>query len=257
MMKIAIITGASSGLGREFVKQVSAQGQVEEIWAIARRKERLDALNMETATPVRALALDLRNIKDLDALTERLEKEQPDVRLFIGAAGIGKLGTYAEVTEADTNALIDLNCRGAVDVTLRVLPYMNKGARLMQICSVAAFMPLPGMNLYAASKAFLLSYTRALRWELFGRGIRVTAVCPYWIKDTEFVPTASRNGDRSAVRHFPLASTVQTVARRSLLDSRMGVAVSTPGLISLSLRVFDAVVPHFIGMGIWDKARKL
>ena len=81
----------SSGLGREFVKQVSAQGQVEEIWAIARRKERLDALNMETATPVRALALDLRNIKDLDALTERLEKEQPDVRLFIGAAGIGKL----------------------------------------------------------------------------------------------------------------------------------------------------------------------
>ena len=170
---------------------------------------------------------------------------------------MGKLGNYAEVTEADSNALIDLNCRGAVDMTLRVLPYMQKGARILQICSVAAFMPLPGMNLYAASKAFLLSYTRALRWELFGRGIRVTAVCPYWIKNTEFVPRASANADRSAVRHLPFAGTVQTVVRRSMRDSRLGAAVSTPGLASFGLRVFGKVVPHGLGMAFWNVLRKI
>ncbi len=256
-MRIAIVTGASSGLGREFVRQISARGQLDEIWAVARRREKLEALAGEVKTPVRPVVMDLTDTASFPALTALLAEHQPDVRLFIGAAGMGKLGKYDEVSEADANALIDLNCRGAVDMTLRVLPYMNRGARLMQICSVAAFLPLPGLNLYAASKAFLLSYTRALRRELSGRGIRVTAVCPYWIKNTEFVSRASANADRSAVRHLPFASTPQTVAGRALADSRRGVAVSTPGLISLSLRIFNKLVPQSVGMSLWNAVRRL
>ena len=185
--KIALITGASSGLGREFAFQIQGREAVDEIWAVARRKDRLRQLSEESKIPIRCLSLDLTEPESINMLATLLEEESPDVRLLINAAGFGKIGNYSEVSMQDSADMIDLNCRATVTVTMAVLPYMSEGARILQISSTSAFQPLPSLNVYAASKAFLMRYSRALRWELMGRKINVTAVCPYWIKDTEFI----------------------------------------------------------------------
>ena len=136
-MKIAIVTGASSGLGREFVRLLDAQQKYDEIWVIARRKERLLELAKKTKTPVIAVPLDLGDKKSIRTLAGYLKEETPNVGMLINAAGYGKIGNYKEVSIEDSEGMIDLNCRAAVAVTQTVLPYMKKGAYIMQICSTA------------------------------------------------------------------------------------------------------------------------
>ncbi|WOC32440.1 MULTISPECIES: SDR family NAD(P)-dependent oxidoreductase [Caproicibacterium] len=258
-MQIAIVTGASSGLGREFVRQISAQESLDEIWVLARRKNRLDELaEAVPATHVRPVPLDLTKQDDIRALRELLQKEAPDVRLLVNAAGFGKIGTYADISQRDCDDMIDLDCRAAVDTTMLALPYMRQGARILEICSTAGFQPLPGLGVYAASKAFLLRYSRALRWELFPRGIHVTAVCPYWVKDTEFIPTAKETkNDGAAVRHFPLASRSHSVVKWALWDSRANLAVSTPSPVSFLHRVTAKFIPHCVMIAVWELLRRV
>ena len=186
-MQIAIVTGASSGLGREFVRQICEKEKINEVWLIARRENRLHEIAAESPLPVRSLPFDLTKESSFATLRALLEEEKPDVRLLVNAAGFGKMGNYAEVSLQDSNDMLDLNCRALMNMTTTVLPYMQKGARILEVGSSSAFQPLPALNVYAATKAFVLSYSRSLRWELFGRGIHVTAVCPYWIRDTEFI----------------------------------------------------------------------
>ena len=205
-MNIAIVTGASSGLGGCFVHLLDEQEKLDEIWVIARREQRLNALKSQVKTPLRVLPLDLSDKAAVRSLGELLSRENPSVRVLINAAGFGKIGRWDDISLDDTESMIDLNCRAAVAVTRVTLPFMSEGARIMQICSTAAFQPFPYLGIYAASKAFLYRYTRALRIELMPRRIKVTAVCPYWIKDTEFIAVARRTQDSSYIKHFPLAS---------------------------------------------------
>ena len=256
-MTIAIVTGASSGLGREFVKQLADEGGCAEIWAIARRKERLVALAAECSLPVRVLPFDLTKEQQIADLADLLEQEQPLVNVLVNAAGFGKMGDYRQVSREDADAIIDLNCRAAVDVTFITLPYMRQGSRIIEISSTSAFQPFPGLNVYAASKAFLLRFSRALRWELWERGIHVTAVCPYWVKDTEFIPIAQESGNRKAIRHFPFASRCHSVVRWALRDSRLNLAVSTPGPICFLHRIIAKFVPHGLMIAIWEGLRRL
>ena len=182
-MRIALITGASSGLGREYARWADAHGSFDQIWAIARREERLHALAKELSTPVRALPLDLTEGSAATTLQAILDEEACDdpsleVGLLVNAAGFGKFGTYADMTLAEADSMVDLNCRALVDVTQVALAHMRDGGRIVQVASSASFQPLPGLNVYAASKAFVRSYTRALRFELRGhpRDRRVPAL---------------------------------------------------------------------------------
>ena len=193
-MKIALVTGASSGLGREFVRQIAEQGKVEELWAIARRRDRLEALQSISAVPIRVLALDLTRPGDMEYLRNTLQDELPDIRILVNAAGMGRMGPTVDIPAKDNDAMIDLNCRAAVDVTDAAFPYLHPGSQVLEICSTAGFQPIPGLNVYAATKAFLLSYTQTLHYELSPAGIHVTAVCPYWVKDTEFIGIAEKGG---------------------------------------------------------------
>ena len=101
-----------------------------------------------------------------------LKETGADVRVLVNCAGFGKFGTYADMTLQETGDMIDLNCKAAVALTAAAIPHMGRGGRILEICSSAAFQPLPAFNVYAATKAFLLRYSRALRWEVAPRALR-------------------------------------------------------------------------------------
>ena len=170
-MSIAIITGASSGLGAEYARQISQKNRVDEIWVIARRVDRLEALKKELSTPTRIFQIDLSAENDMERFRQTLAEEKPDVEYLIHAAGFGKIGTYKQIDRKASMAMVRLNCEAAVDITESVIPYMRRKSRIIEISSTSAFQPFQGLNVYAASKAFLLRYSRALGVELFGTGI--------------------------------------------------------------------------------------
>ena len=260
-MRIALITGASSGLGREYARWADAHGSFDQIWAIARREERLHALAKELSTPVRALPLDLTEGSAATTLQAILDEEACDdpsreVGLLVNAAGFGKFGTYADMTLAEADSMVDLNCRALVDVTQVALAHMRGGGRIVQVASSASFQPLPGLNVYAASKAFVRSYTRALRFELRGRGIHVTAVCPLWVK-TEFIDVARRTANGQTVRHpFPMLG-ARRVVRWSMLVNAANYPVATCCVTGLLMRIAGKVIPAPLIMWVWEGVRRI
>lgn len=255
--KIAIVTGASSGLGSEFVRQLDRSENLDEIWVIARRRERLLELQKKTKTPLRVISADLTNEDALREIEALLLKEQPRIRFLVNAAGFGKIGSWRDISRADADGMILLNCKAAVDVTRMSLPFMHRGSRILQICSTAAFQPFPYLGIYAASKAFLYRYSRALGIELYSTGIRVTAVCPYWIKDTEFIDRAKKSGDSSYIRRFPCSSKQKNVVRLALRDAKLGLSVSTPGIVCSIHRFFAKLLPADLMMGLWALIRRV
>lgn len=265
-MNIAIITGASSGLGKEFALQICKKyaDEIDEIWLIARRKEPLLALAKEiSATGICtgvALPMDITDDVQMNDFSEKLEMEDLNVRYLVNAAGMAKIGGPFTSNRTDLLRMIDLNCHAAVNMTAICLPFCSKGSRILQICSTAAFQPMQALNVYAASKAFLLRYSQALRWELIGKQIFVTAVCPYWVKDTEFIGVAKDTGNEKgskAVRHFPLAAKSAFVVKQALLDNRLGLWVSTPGPVCFVHRLFCKIFPPVVPMGWWELIRRL
>jgi short-subunit dehydrogenase len=257
MSIIGIVTGASSGLGREFVQRIADGWKCDEIWVIARRKERLEELAGQCSTKIRVFAYDITNIDSIREIQKILEEEKPAVKVLVQAAGSGKIGSYKDLSLEEENVMIDLNCRAAVDITKIVIPYMKPGSRIIEICSTAAFQPLQYLSVYAASKSFLYRYSRALRVELAPKGIVVTAVCPYWIKDTEFIAKAKQSKNSSYIKSFPFASMQTSVVRGALRDSRMGLAVSTPGLICTFDRLVGKIIPADAMMGAWELIRHI
>ncbi len=136
---------------------------------------------------------------------------------------------------------------------------MRAGDRIIEICSTSAFQPLQYLNVYAASKAFIYNYTRALRNELLPKGIAVTAVCPYWIKDTEVTGIAQNDGEdgrASGVRSFPLSTTAAKVVKRAMAASGAGFAVCTPDIVSFFHRIFAKILPRTVMLYIWDLLRR-
>ncbi|MBR3457425.1 MAG: SDR family NAD(P)-dependent oxidoreductase [Selenomonadaceae bacterium] len=246
-MLIAIITGASSGLGREYVHALDREG-MDEIWVIARRKERLQELAEKTITPLRILACDLTEPAVLHAISAELEKNHPIVNYLINAAGFGKIGSFADIPTEEVCAMIDLNCRAAVALTQMSIPYMPPTGGILNICSCAAFQPIPFLNVYAASKAFLLHYTRALHAELLPKGIHVTALCPYWIESTEFIPHAKDSKNSSYIEKFPFPQDIALVIRRSLKGLEKNTEVVTPGIIPSLHRMLAGLLPHSLMM---------
>lgn len=255
-MVIAIVTGASSGMGRTFVRAIAERCEVDEVWAIARRADRLEALAAETVVPVRALPLDLAADVSYDELGALLEREAPGVLYLVNAAGLGSIGTWKTVSQKDADAMIDVNCRALVRMTQLVLPHMVRGGHVIELASCSAFTPLPHLNVYAASKAFVQSYTRSLRWELFGTGICATAVCPAWVR-TEFVSVAQQGSGAGDIRHFPLAQKPETVVRRALRANRMHFAVACCGVPAFLLRIVGKFLPHCVTIAGWEGLRRL
>ncbi len=179
-MKTAVITGASCGLGEEYVKQVIGQmPDVEEIWLVARRLEKLETLASRFAKHrIRCLPLDLTDTESYEVYRRELETAKPQIVLLINNAGYGKLGLVAEADCAEQAGMVDLNCRALTAVTVLSLPFMEKGSAILNVSSIASFAPTPRMTVYSATKAYVSAFSKSLGEELRPRGITVLTVCP-------------------------------------------------------------------------------
>lgn len=252
-MNIAIITGASSGLGREFVTQLDAEGY-DCLWVIARRTERLEALAGECKTPVRPISMDLSLPESFDALRALLEAEKPTVSALVAASGFGKYGAATDMTAAEINSMIDVNCKALIFTTLTVLPYMTSGGRILVMGSASAFQPLPYFNLYAATKSFVVHYSRALNVELKDRNISVTAVCPGYVR-TEFFDVAKQTGNPDACNNFTPMYEPEDVVRKALKDSKRGKDLSVLGFTTKVRRLCGKLLPTKLVMNSWLKMK--
>lgn len=242
-MKIAIVTGASSGMGREFIMQIADRfSGIGEIWAIARREERLEELSPLVPVKVRSFAIDLTDDSKLMSLQDILAKEKPEVKWLINSAGYGKIGDVGTINIGDEIGMVELNCKALCAVTHMVLPYMSENSRIIQFSSAASFLPQPGFAIYAATKSFVLSYSRALNEELKKRGIYVTAVCPGPVK-TEFFDIAETTGKIPLYKRVVMADP-KKVVRLALRDSMMGRPVSVYGITMKFFRLLCKTVPH-------------
>ena len=253
-MKIAIVTGARSGMGREFVRQLHPYIQPDEIWAIARRREALEALSADTAIPVRPIVLDLGQETSFQELTHLLSREKPQIELLVNAAGFGKFGDLQEIPLENDLKMIDLNCKALVAMTRICLPYLQQGSHVLQLDSLSAFQPVPYITTYGATKAFVLSYTRACNAELKPLGIRMMSMNPAWVK-TEFFDHAFQTNNK--VQYFNYVYEARDVVATGLKDLyKTKKDISIHGL-PVKLQVLGVkLLPHSMVMKVWMKQQK-
>ena len=254
-MKIAIVTGASSGMGREFVLQLKDFVQVDEVWAIARRTEALQKLEQECGLKVRPISLDLCDMESFTAVEQLLAQEKPDVKLLVNAAGFGKFGAYHKVSLADDARMVDLNCKALLLMTRLVIPYMAPGSHILQLDSLSAFQPVPNITTYGATKAFVLSYSRAMNRELRGAGIRMMTMNPGWVK-TEFFRHAFQTNE-GEVQYFDRLYEAKDVVATGLKDLYRSKKDCSIHGFPVKFQVFLVkLVPHRFVMDIWHNQQK-
>lgn len=253
-METAIVSGASSGMGKELVLQLAKSADPpKEIWIIARSMAKLSAVKKAVDVPVRIVQADLTDMADIAKIRDLLASEKPKVSLLANIAGFARFGMPRQISESDLIAMINLDVRSVVAMTDITLPYMEQGSSILEWASVAAFQPLPGMNVYAASKAFVVSYSRALNNELRPRGISVTAVCPGWTK-TPFLTGAEKHGN-GAVEHFMFPLDPVKVVRRALRDGLRHKSMSVYGLPYKLQWFFSKILPAPWIMWLWNRVR--
>jgi short-subunit dehydrogenase len=255
MKNIAVITGASSGIGRKFAEALEGSGMnFDEVWVIARRADRLNSI--ESCCPVRAISLDLTDRASFTEYKNLLDKEQPNVKLLINSSGFGIFQAACDVPLEDNLNMVDLNCQAVMAMCQMTIPYMSSGARIINIASVAALQPIPYINVYAATKAFVLSYSRALNRELRRSKITVTAVCPFWTK-TEFFNRAVVETKDRVVKYYAAMYTTDQIVKRAWKDSKKGKDVSKFGFVARGQAALTKILPHSIVMSFWMKQQKL
>ena len=242
-MNIAIITGASSGIGAEFALQFdNILKSVDEFWLIARRKDRLDELSEKLNHKTRVITMDLTDAMEREELKELLRRENPVVRVLVNCAGYGIMGKFSEMELKEQTGMLDLNCMALTEVTYLCIPYMRRKSRIIQLASSAAFLPQPGFAVYAATKAYVLSFSRALREELRPKEIVVTAVCPGPVR-TEFFDTAERYGKTLAIKKLTFVN-ADKVVREAIeaAGKRKAMSVCSPWIRLFWF--FTKVLPH-------------
>ena len=254
-MKIAIVTGASSGMGREFVLQLGEYVKVDEIWVIARRQAALDSLKEECAIPVRPVVLDLLDSESFPKFSQLLAEEKPNVRLLVNAAGFGKFGDFRKVDVNDDCRMLDLNCKALVMMTRLTLPYMGRGSHILQLDSLSAFQPVPYIATYGATKSFVLSYSRAISRELKKDNIRVMAMNPGWVK-TEFFNHAcqTNDGEVQYYNHLYEAKDVVATGLKDLYKTKKDYSVH--GFPVKAQVLLVKLMPHSFVMRVWLNQQK-
>lgn len=237
-MNIAIITGASSGMGKEFARQLSGSlTKTDEVWLLARRRDMLKKTAHELASAtahketvkIRTIEIDITDERKLARFAEVLMIRNAGISVLINCAGTGIYGSFENLSRDEVTQTVRLNTLALTQITKLCLPYMRKGSKIIQLSSGSAFVPQPDFAVYAASKAYVYSFSRALHKELKAKGISVTTVCPGPVK-TPFLDHAyGRYGEMNMLKKITMAKP-ENVVKKALRDSRKKKAVSVYGL---------------------------
>lgn len=247
-MKIAVITGASSGLGEQYALKIDVlRPEIDEIWLIARREDKLKLLAEKLSKKTRILPLDITDEKCLERYSSELKESSANVKILVNNAGFGRLGSFDTSSAADSGAMVRLNCESLTVITALTLPFMSKNSEILNSCSIASFAPNTGMAVYSSTKAYVMSLSRALRNELKARKINVLAVCPGPM-DTEFLSIAGI--EKGASRTFDTLPRVNpcVMAEKSLAASKRRKAVYTNRIFFKFYRLLAKLLPHSLVM---------
>lgn len=233
MKNIAIITGASSGMGAEFARQIAALKKYDEIWCIARRQDKLEQLAQEIHSesyfnPIKPVCMDISGKDGVLRFKSFLELEllknetKMQIGLLVNNAGFGTYGPFEETSFEREMEMVDLNCTSLTGICGVTLPYLTKGSIIINTASLASYLPLGNFAVYGATKAYVLSFTMALAAELKDKGIKVTALCPGPVS-TEFANVAS-NGAREKVKNgLDSAKVVAHCLKKALHGKRTAI----------------------------------
>ncbi len=241
-MKVAVITGASAGLGREFLKALpDAFPEIEEYWLVSRSKEKLlDAARL-VPKQCRVFPLDLTKDESYAKLSRYLSEFTPDISLLINNSGCGFLGDVGEGDLARQIQMVDLNLKGLTAVTHLVIPYMSEGGHIINISSIASFCPNARMTVYSASKSYVTAFTFGIGEELKSKGITATAVCPGPM-DTDFIVAGGIKGHSKTFDVLPYCDPAK-VAKGALAAASRGRSVYTPTAFYKFYRVVSKLAP--------------
>ncbi len=246
MKYIAIITGASSGMGREMALQLARLSKIKlEFWLIARRQNRIEELS-ENISKLghKAVCLEADLLYDdvFSELESRLNSGKCRVLYLVNASGFGKIGSVEELSMEVQTDMLELNVVALMKVCRLVIPYMVKDhGKIINFASAAAFVPQPEFAVYAASKSFVLSFSRALNEELSEKGITVTAVCPGPVK-TEFFDIAEEKKEVKLYKKMFMANP-RRVVKKAIKDSLLGKDISVYGISIKFLHIFSRILP--------------
>ncbi|MCI9449530.1 MAG: SDR family NAD(P)-dependent oxidoreductase [Clostridiales bacterium] len=248
-MKVAIITGASGGLGLELFLECSSYfPEIDEYWLISRNDEKLRSAENKSGNKCLIIPLDLTEKLSFATLSNKLEAAASDpsfeVSLLINNAGAGYLGNISDTDIDKLDTMLHLNVRAMTDVTRITLPYMKSGSHIINTSSIASFCPNTGLSVYSATKAYVSFFSRALGVELKERGISVCAVCPGPMH-TNFTTRGEINGNSKMFARLPYCD-VKKTARGALKAAKRGKRVYTPSVFYKFFRILAKLVPQRI-----------
>lgn len=244
-MVTAVITGASSGLGKEYINAIIAQyPSVDVFWLVARRKELLKEIAEEHPDKtIAAISLDLSKEESLSIFEQLLKENNPEIKVLVNNAGFGKGVDFFSSNCEQQLDMVDLNCRALTGIMRLCLPYMLDDSLILNVSSIAAFTPCPRMSVYSATKSYVLTLSKALHDELSPRGIKVLAVCP-GAMETDFWNVAGlQEGKSRLIDKLPKISP-QAVAVGSLRAAKRGKLIYTKGLFYKFYHVLGKLLPH-------------
>ncbi len=232
----ALITGASAGIGREFARQIAPRARA--LVLVARRQDRLEEVRDELSKShldleVHIYASDLSRVDQVDQLCAGIERDGIRVDLLINNAGLGDRGDFVSAEPQRVLDMLLVNVVALTALTRRLLPGMiaRKRGAVLNVSSCASFLPIPSMAVYAATKAYVTSFSEAIRAELHGTGVTVTALCPGPVH-TEFASVAARGAEANqqiapGFTHVP----VEDVVRDGLQGIEAERPIVIPGLL--------------------------
>lgn len=247
MRKTALITGAAGGIGRSFVRELLKK-DLDEIWCIDREEELLAGFTEEFGDKIIPMAVDLSSLDDLQRLRRITEEKKPEIRYLVNCAGMADFLPSIKFSDKRLFQTVAVNCTAPIVLSNICIPFMTCGSHIINMASIGAFTPLPYINLYCASKAFLRYYSRALHAELKKKQISVTAVCPGWV-DTNMLPRKMNDKEMK----YEGMSQPKDVVKKAMRDAESGNDMSVYTLLVKWRHLLCKIMPQKICINLWAK----